>query len=65
MLRQYSIISCLQFDTTSAGFDSMILGSVDSFGHLIVSKLDSNGKGMVFLIIVVVLPVFLLLFYCI
>lgn len=28
-----------------AGSGYMVLGSVDSYGHLIVSKLDTSGKG--------------------
>lgn len=28
-----------------AGSGNMVLGSVDSYGHLIVSKLDTSGKG--------------------
>ncbi|KAI3508708.1 hypothetical protein L1887_23720 [Cichorium endivia] len=29
----------------SEGDDYLILGSVDSYGHLIVSRLDNDGKG--------------------
>lgn len=29
-----------------SGHGNLLLGSVDSYGHLIVSKLDASGKGI-------------------
>lgn len=41
----------------------MILGSVDSFGRLIVSKINRKGEGKLLMIIFVVLHFFLFFFY--
>lgn len=30
----------------NSGSNDQLLGTVDSYGHLIVSKLDATGKGM-------------------
>lgn len=38
-----------------------MLGSVDSYGHLIVSKLDTTGKGRFFFILIIMMLLFLLI----
>ena len=37
--------TCSNCDAMSAGTGYLVLGSMDAYGHLIVSKLDANGKG--------------------
>ena len=49
LIRQFCIsdacLFCFLIIVMLAGSDCLILGSVDSYGHLIVSKLDNSGKG--------------------
>lgn len=41
-LISYHLLSC-----PNAGNDYSMLGTVDSYGHLIVSKLDTTGEGTI------------------
>lgn len=41
-----------------AGSGYSVLGSVDAYGHLIVSKLDANGKGKYHLYLFLLSPYF-------
>lgn len=39
----------------NSGSNDLLLGTVDSFGHLIVSKLDTTGKGKLSLLCCIVM----------
>ncbi|XP_030952231.1 uncharacterized protein LOC115975551 isoform X1 [Quercus lobata] len=47
--------------TETESTDYLMLGSVDSYGHLIVSKLDTTGKGRFFFILIIMMLLFLLI----